>query len=118
MGAEWIEHKGKQILYIKYAGLPPEAMLDLIRQATQMIVDAKTDEVLSLTDVSGCYLNQEFVNLSKEQSRISLPLTKKAAIVGVAGLKKILLNAVNKFSPKPRVSFDTLEEARDWLVLD
>jgi hypothetical protein len=116
MGAEWIEHKGKKILYIKYGGLKPEQMLDLILQATQMIVDAKSDQVLSLTDVTGCYVSKEFVELSKKQSKISLPLTKKAAIVGVTGLKKILLEAVNKFSPKSRVPFETLEEARDWLV--
>lgn len=116
MGAEWINYKGKKILYIKYAGLEPEEMLVLIRQATQMLVDSRSDQNLTLTDVSSCYLDQAFVNLSKTQSQISLPLTKKAAIVGVTGLKNILLQAVNRVSSNPRVSFATVEEAKDWLV--
>lgn len=116
MGAEWIQHKGKKILLIKYGGLKPSEMLDLVYQATQMIVDAKSTEVLSLTDFRGCFANNEFVELSKKQGLISLPLTKKAAIVGVTGVKVVLLNAVNAFAPHPRVPFDTIEKAVDWLV--
>lgn len=116
MGAEWIEHQGKRVLYIKYGGLKPEEMLDLIRQATQMIVATNSNQTLTLTDVTGCFLNQEFVDLSKKQSQISLPLTRKAAIVGVTGLKNILLQAVNRVTANPRESFATVEEALDWLV--
>jgi hypothetical protein len=116
MGATWIEHKGKRVLWVKYGGLKPAEMLDLIRTATQMIVAEKSDQVLSLSDVTDCYVNKDFTELSKEQGAISLPLTKKAAIVGVSGLKSILLKGVNAFSPKPRVPFDTVEEALDWLT--
>jgi hypothetical protein len=120
MGAEWIEHKGKRILYIKYGGLKPQEMLDLILTATQMIVEAKSKsrfmEILSLSDLTGCYTGQEFMDLSKKQGMISLPLTKKAAVVGITGIKSILFRAVNSVAPNPRVPFDTVEEALDWLV--
>jgi hypothetical protein len=116
MGATWVEHKGKRILLVKYGGLKPAEMLDLILTATQMIVAEKSNQVLSLTDVTDCFINKEFTELSKKQGAISLPLTKKAAIVGVVGLKSILLRGVNAFSPKPRVPFDTFEAALDWLA--
>lgn len=116
MSATWIEHKGKRILLVKYGGLKPAEMLDLILTATQMLVAEKSNQVLSLSDVTDCYVNKEFTELSKKQGAISLPLTKKAAIVGVVGIKSILLKGVNAFSPKPRVPFDTVEEALDWLA--
>jgi len=116
MGIEWIQHKGKKIAYIKYLGLKPEAMLDLVREATKAIIAAKSDEILSLTDISDCFVTPEFMELSKQQSAISLPHTKKAAIVGVSGVKKVLLRTLNAFAAKPRVPFDTVEEAKDWLA--
>lgn len=116
MGATWIEHKGKRILWVKYGGLKPPEMLELIRTATQMILNEKSDQLLTLSDLTDCFVNKDFTELSKEQGAISLPLTKKAAIVGVGGLKSILLKGVNAFTANPRVPFDTVEEALDWLA--
>jgi hypothetical protein len=116
MSVEWIEHKGKKILYIRYTGLKPAEMLDQVRKATAMIVDSKSNDVLTLSDITDCYVGKDFMELMKEQGAISLPLTKKAAVVGVTGLKNVLLRASNAISPKPRVPFDTVELARDWLA--
>jgi hypothetical protein len=116
MSVEWIEHKGKKILYIKYGGLSPSQRLDQIKEATRMIVETNSDKNLSLTDMNDCFVDNEFVELAKEQGKISLPLTHKAAIVGIVGMKKILLKAVNAFTPKPRIPFETIEKAKDWLV--
>ncbi|MBI9050865.1 MAG: hypothetical protein JEZ00_15700 [Anaerolineaceae bacterium] len=116
MSAEWIMYKGKKILYVNYGGLSPAEMLEQILSATKMIVDENSDQILSLSDVTDCFVNKEFTDLSKKQGAISLPLTKKAAIVGVTGIKNILLKGVNAFTNNPRVPFDMLEEAKDWLV--
>lgn len=116
MGAEWINHKGKKILYINYGKLPPPDMLALIKKASGMLVASGSSENLTLTDMRDVFVNNEFIALAKEQGKVSLPLTKKAAIVGVTGVKKILLTGVNAFTSKPRIPFDTLEEAKDWLV--
>lgn len=116
MSIEWIDYKGTKILHIKYAELSPEAMCDQIKTATKTIVDTKSQENLVLTDMIDCFVNEEFVELAKQQGKISLPFCKKSAIVGISGIKKILLNGVNLLSPKPRVPFDTLDEAKEYLV--
>jgi hypothetical protein len=116
MSIEWVTHKGKKILHVKYAGLSPEAMCEQILKATQTIVDTKTTNNLVLSDMLDCFVNNAFVDLAKEQGKISMPFCSKSAIVGVTGIKKLLLQGVNAISSKPRVPFDTVDEAKDWLA--
>jgi predicted dinucleotide-utilizing enzyme len=116
MSIEWVTHKGKKILHIKYAGLTPEAMCDQIRTATKTIVETGKEDNLVVTDMVGCFVNSDFVELAKEQSKISMLHCKKSAIVGLSGIKNMLLKAVNAISPKSRVPFDDLGKAMDWLA--
>jgi len=118
MSVEWIDHKGKRILYIKYQGLTPEQMIEQVRSAAKTIVASKSKEVLSLSDVSECFIDKQFLEVAKEQGAISLSFTKKAAVVGVTGVKKILLNSVNLVAKKPRKAFDNVKDAKDWLVAE
>ncbi len=116
MSVEWIEHKGKKILYIKYSGLSPDDMIALIHESSKIIQESTSQEILTLTDMNDCFVNARFMEESQKVGAITLPLTKKAAILGITNLKKILLKGYNTFVPKPRVPFDNIEEAKDWLV--
>jgi hypothetical protein len=116
MSAEWILHKGKKILYIDYQKLNNEEQLALIRKATQMLLDSGSQENLTLSDVRGIVVSPEFVELAKEMGKQSGIITKKAAIVGIEGLRKVILHGVNKISGNIREPFNTVEEAKDWLV--
>ena len=116
MGAEWILHKGKKILYINYNGLNNQEQLDLIREATQLLLDSGSEENLTLSDIRGITISSEFVDLAKEMGQKSGQVTKKAAVIGIEGLKKFILYGVNKFSGNMRKPFSTIEEAKDWLV--
>jgi hypothetical protein len=116
MSIEWITHEGKKILYIKYSGLSYSEQLEQIERATQILVDTKTNDNLTLSDLTHSHINQDFVNLAKEKGKISAPFTKKAAVIGIEGVRKILLEVVNKISGNLRVPFSTIEEAKDWLV--
>jgi len=118
MSIEWIQHKGKRILYVKYSDLSTDEALAQIRKATQTLVDSHDRNNLTLSDVRDAHIDQDFVDLSKAQGKISKDYTKKAAIVGVEGVRKILLKAVNMVSGNPREPFSTIEEAKDWLVKD
>ncbi len=116
MGAEWIFHKGKKILYINYNNLQKEEQLELIRKATQILLDSGSKQNLTLSDIRNITVSQEFVDLAKKMGKQSGVVTKKAAVVGVQGIRKVLLQTVNRFSGNPRKPFDTIEEAKDWLA--
>lgn len=116
MSAEWIDYKTKKILYIKYKDLTPEQMLVQIKEASKMLRESNSKENLSLTDMTGCFVNEEFLDLAKKEGKTSLTYTKKTAIVGVTGIKKLLLQTVNAISPLSRKPFDDIQSAKDWLI--
>lgn len=116
MGAEWIEFKGKKIIYVNYVGMSKVEMTEMVKKATQMILDAKSDEVLSLSNVTDCFFDKDLMDTIKTQGAISLPHCKKAAVVGVTGIRSVFLSAANAFWPKSRKPFDTVEEAKNYLV--
>ena len=118
MSIEWLDHKGKKILYIKYTGLSPSEKLDQIDKAVKILSETHKTDNLTLTDMSETFVDEEFLNKSKEQGKISKNYTKKAAIVGIEGIKKLLLKTVNAFSGNPREPFNTIEEAKEWLIKD
>jgi len=116
MSIEWISHNNKKILYIRYSGLDTKDASEQILKATQILVDTKNKNNLTLSDLRDIYIDQDFINLSKEQGKISKNYTKKAAVIGVEGVKKLFLKTVNTMSENPRVPFSTLEEAKEWLT--
>lgn len=116
MSIEWVDYKGKRILHIKYAGLSHDEMCEQIITATKTLVDTKSEENLVLTDMQDCFVDDKFIDLAKQQGKISLPFSKKSTIVGITGIKKLILKGVNAISPKSRVPFDSIEEAMEWLV--
>jgi hypothetical protein len=116
MSIEWLDYKGKKILYINYSKLSSQDALAQIEKATQILVDTHSKENLTLSDLRGALVTQEFVDKSKEKGKISKDYTKKAAVLGIDGIRKILLKAVNTFSGNPREPFSAIEDAKEWLI--
>ena len=113
-----IYHKGKEILFIDYKGSRNvEEMLVVLKQAQKIIID-ENKEYLQLTDISEAYATQEYMQAAKEVARNTPKLATKRAIVGITSpSRKILLMAYNMVLGKNGMKpFDTLEQAKDWLV--
>lgn len=115
----FIIHNGKEIFYVDYTDVnDAEALRERIARAESVLLGSGKNGLLELIDVTGSYAEPESLELLKESAKITTPHVSRSAIVGVSGVKKILLDFVNRFSgmriePKP-----TLEEAKDWLVRD
>jgi hypothetical protein len=118
MSIEWISHKGKKILYIDYSKMSLEEELEQIEKATRILVETKDKNNRTLSDMRNANIDQSFLDLSKEKGKISRQFTRKAAVLGVEGVRLVLLKMVNAFSGNARVPFPTMEQAKDWLVQD
>jgi len=121
MALNKILHKGKTIYFNDWTNLKnPKDFAPKIEEGnsnTKFLIDLDKKDVLTLTDVTGSFTFGETIQWIKDAAKLAKPITKKSATVGLSTSKKILLNSLNSFSKSEVKAFDTIEEAKDWLVL-
>ena len=116
----WRQHGGKWVYYGNYTGFGVDAQgLALeIESIDAELVRQPDDSVLALADVRGTTGTTEVVRLFKLSATRTRRCTHKQAVVGIAGLKRVLAQAIANVSNQPMKLFDSVEEAMDWLVAD
>lgn len=62
------------------------------------------------------FFDTETVDILKEFTASNKPYVKASAVVGIKGLKKMMLDLVSKFSGRTFKQCDTREEAAKWLA--
>ena len=119
-GARFIEYKGKEIYFVDYTHIKStEEFLKVIKGTNAFREKVKADgkrNILMLVDVTGSYIYGEALAAIKMSARITKELTSKEAVVGVTGAKKILLRITQLFAGMQLRPFDTLGEAKEWLI--
>ena len=117
MPVEWIDHKGKRILYADYRGLKPEQVDSLARE-TDAKLAASPVKVLFLSNIEGAIVTTEtMLNVKRSAASMLREKVEKIAVVGVTGVKKVFFDAFVKALGKTNArSFRTEKEALDWLV--
>ncbi len=113
---EFIQYKGKQILHLNFTQANAAKVIQIIRTAKAVIAAQPEKSLRTLTDVTEMSFNEEAATALKEFASYNKPYVTAAAVVGITGLKKIIYNAVVKFSGRNLVAFDTRDQAKDWLV--
>jgi hypothetical protein len=118
--AKFILHKNKKIYFIDYTNLiTEEAFLEAIKETNEFrksVVNSGQKDLLMLVDISNSYTYGKITDEIKRSSKETKPYVKKSAVVGLNITKKILLNSVSLFSNLQLHAFNSLEEAKNWLV--
>ncbi len=112
----FIQHQGKQLLHLDLRDARAAEVIKLCRDAMPVIADQPVRSLRTLTDVTNMTFNTEASETLKEFTKHNKPYVIAGAVVGVTGLKKIIYNAVLRFSGRNIVAFETLDEAKNWLV--
>ncbi len=112
----WAFHKGKPVLRIDYSGLKGPEILPVIRQVPSFYKDQPKGSVLCFADVRNAFADDEVMEAMKALVRETKPYDKKVAVVGIAGVKGVLLMAVNLFTAHTMKPFTDEQDALDWLV--
>ncbi len=114
----WIDHKGKKILYVDYRGL--KTTKELIQTLDESIIEeiASPTKVRVLANFEGSLGSIEYMqHLKKVGKELGLPKVQKTAVLGIIGVKEILLRSYISFSGDKNIrTFDTEAEALDWLA--
>jgi hypothetical protein len=118
MKSHWMTHKGKKVFYADYSHMSPEELKSEVTSVEPILCSMPINSVLSLADVRGTYGTPEAMKILKGITAKTKSHVHKRAVVGVVGVQKVLLKAINQFSGQETVPFDSVDKALDWLVED
>lgn len=114
-GYSIINHRGKEILYADYTGMSTEEILQLMDDATAFALK-ENRPLLRLSNMTDVFGVPAVIDRAKVSGKKTEHLTIRRAVVGVPGAKKLLFNAFNRVTGNRAKAFDSLEEAKEWLV--
>ncbi|MEW6701179.1 MAG: hypothetical protein AB1298_00525 [Bacteroidota bacterium] len=114
----FIDHKGKKILLYDFSYTKKsDDVIVLIKQAGTIAKKQPPRSILVLTDVTEAHYSVETTQALKELAKENTPYVKASAVTGVTGIKKVIFDAILKFSGRDIKLFNSREEAFDWLVV-
>jgi hypothetical protein len=113
----FIDHKGKQILLLDYAGIrDPEEALREIQDSKAFVARQPKGSLRVITLVRDARYNAAVLQGMKDLAAHNAPYVKASAVVGMGGLHRIAYQAVILFSKRNIKTFDGEAEALDWLA--
>ena len=114
----FITHQGKQILLVDVSHCSAAELLKISRIVPTHVMPQPRGSVLLLADFTGTEFDREAVTALKESTVFDRPHLKKSAWVGTENLPRVFYEHIRNFSQRELPTFQTREEAMNWLVKD
>ncbi len=114
---KWVTYKDKQIFYQDYTDLSGDEVARLIPAFTSIELETIKEKSLCLINFTGSFANKAALSALGESGKLTKHLYEKTAVLGITGIKKILMNAINRVTNLGAKSFETEEEAKEWLII-
>ncbi|OGI11040.1 MAG: hypothetical protein A2Y40_00145 [Candidatus Margulisbacteria bacterium GWF2_35_9] len=115
-GSQFINHKGKNIFLMEYPG-EIDQLKKMIGEAKKTIATQSPQSVLALSDLRQVDLTNETTEIFKDFTNHNKPYIKASALVGISGMKKIIVNTISTLYRRNFKIFDTVDEAKNYLAL-
>jgi hypothetical protein len=112
----FVKHKGQAIFLIDFSHCKGKEMLLLLDQVRADVARHAPGSVLTLADFSGAHVDKAVATKIKEVLVLDRPYVKKSAWVGTDSLPHVFYENFKNFSQREFPTFETREEAMDWLV--
>lgn len=113
---QFITHKGKRVLSINYSHSDAEMMKAVAEEGHRVISLEPPNSVLTLNDVTGASFDQQSVEVLKSKVAANAPFVRRAAVVGISGLQRLIYEAVQMFTKRTIRVFSSREQALDYLA--
>jgi len=114
----FIEHRGKQILLVDVSHCSAHDLTTIARLVPSYVTSEPVGSVLLLADFTGAEFDRIAIDRLKESTVFDRPHLKRSAWVGIEALPHVFFEHIKNFSRRDLPSFQTREEALDWLVKD
>jgi hypothetical protein len=117
MPVEVITYNNKRIVFGDFSKCnTKEKMIDKLSEL-ELLMLKQPGKVLYLADLSNTFGSVEFMNAVKNVAKRTFNIkVEKAALLGIVGIKKVLLNGFNTVSQNKFEPFDTKEQALEFLT--
>jgi len=112
----FVKHKGQAIFLIDFSHCTTKEMLLLLDLVRADVARHAPGSVLTLADFSGAQVDKVVATKIKEVLTLDRPYVKKSAWVGTESLPHVFYENFKSFSQREFPTFETREEAMDWLV--
>ncbi len=113
---EIVHHKNKSIVLVNLANCSPQSTFTILDEAADVIAKSAPKSALILTDSTNATYNSEVSSAMKNFSAKNTPYVKGSAVVGADAMRKVLVAAIRVATKRDIRTFDTRDQAMDWLV--
>lgn len=113
---KFITHQEKRILHLDFAKCNSTEVHSLIEEATKLIATQPHNSLSVITDVTDMKANKEVTQMMKNFTAHNKPYVRRSTVIGITGIKKVLYQAVIKFSHRNIALCNTLGEAKEYLI--
>ena len=114
----FIMHRGKRVLDIDYSHCDVALLKAVAEEMHRVIAREPLNSVLTLTDVGGTGFDHESVEFLKSRVAANAPYVRRAAVIGISGLQRLIYEAVKLFTKRSIPHFMSRAEALDYLTAD
>jgi hypothetical protein len=111
-------HRGKRVLAIDYSHCEVAMLKAVAEEMHRVIVREPLNSVRTLTDVAGTGFDHDSVEFLKARVAANAPYVRRAAVIGISGLQRLIYEAVKLFTKRSIPHFLTRAEALDYLTAD
>ncbi len=118
MKSHWVEHKGKRVFIAEFSNFGMNSA-SLQKEADGIVATLSQEaanSVLSISNVEGTKATTKNVQILMDILKHSNKFVVKRCVVGVSGVRWTFLDAFNRLARAQFSSFNTLEDALDWIV--
>ncbi len=119
MRSMWINHRDHQIFWQDFSHhglLDIDAVKEELQAVQEIVIQQPKNSVLVLADFRDTQIGKDLMDVMVASSNLTKAHIKKTAVLGVFGTKRILADALVRFTGQQLTFFDDVEKAKDWLV--
>jgi hypothetical protein len=114
----FITHKGQRILFVDLSNCSAKEVAAAARLVPSYTAPEPRGSLLLLGDFSGAKVDKNALTALKEATAYDQPHLKRSAWVGVEALPKVFYDNIKNFSRRTLPTFNTREEALEYLVTE
>jgi hypothetical protein len=114
--AQMTSYKGKEIFITDVSNSQSDEARRVFDEAIQKITKLPLKSVLLITDSTNAAYNSETSAVTKNFSSSISAHIKGSAVVGADSMKKIMISTLRLLTKRDIKTFDTREQAMEWLV--